>query len=154
MIPGGRHGEVGIPGKQDEGDGMGRVLPRYVGQHLLQSQSHPGCPVRRQILCQHGVGEIQQPDIKGRARHGETLLAQGGARERQDHRQTGKPAPGDDPMAARQQIGLHGRGEQAGIAPAPPLPQPGEQGQQPEGAQQGQLHGATVMTSLLMGWPV
>ncbi len=35
VIPGRRHGEVGIPGKQDEGDGMGRFLLRSVSQQIL-----------------------------------------------------------------------------------------------------------------------
>ena len=127
--------------------GWARILPRYVGQHLLQSQPHPGCPVRRQILCQHGVGEIQQPDIEGRARMGRLCW-----------RRAGPEAPGspadrqasarDGPMAARQQIGLHGRGEQAGIAAAPPpCHSQGIRASSQRGAT-GQLHGVTVMTSL------
>ena len=41
----------------------------------------------------------------------------------------------------RQQIGLHGGSQQRRLATtAPSLPQPGQQGQQPERAQQSELH--------------
>ena len=55
-------------------------------------------------LRQHGVGEIQQPDIERRAADGLALLAQGRAGQGQDHRQAGEPEPGSGAALARQQI--------------------------------------------------
>ncbi|MNH02184.1 hypothetical protein D3C79_614160 [compost metagenome] len=55
MIPGRGHGEVGIPGKQDESEGMGRLPGRRLGQHVLKQQPHPGRPIRGQILGLHGA---------------------------------------------------------------------------------------------------
>ncbi len=75
MIPGGRHGEVGITGKQNKGDGAPLFVREGLGQHILQQQAHPGCPVRQQIGGQHGAGEIQQPDVEGGGCNGLALLA-------------------------------------------------------------------------------
>ncbi len=120
---------------------MGCFLPRPVGQQILQQHPHPGGPIRQQVGGQHGAGEIQQPDVEGRAWHAQALLAQGRAAQGQDHWQAGQPEPGALAPLPRQQIGLHGGGQQRGLAAtAPPLPQPGQQGQQPEWAQQGEIH--------------
>ncbi len=55
MIPGGGHGQIGIPGKQDESKGMGRLPGRRLGQHVLKQQAHPGRSIRGQILGLHGA---------------------------------------------------------------------------------------------------
>ncbi len=73
---------------------MGRFLLRSVSQQILQQHPHPGGPVWQQIGGQHGAGEIQQPDVEGRAGNTLTLLTQGRAAQGQDQRQAGQPEPG------------------------------------------------------------
>ena len=96
MIQVGGHGEVGIPANRMRSDGMGRVLPRYVGQHLLQSQSRrvarSGARSYASMESERSSSQISRAE----ARHGETLLAQGRA---ESARITGRQASQRQGMA-------------------------------------------------------
>ena len=152
MIPGGRHGEVGIPANRMRAigwaDPAAPCRPASPGNPSLTRVARSGA---RSCASQHGVGEIQQPG-RGPGSAWETSAGAGrgpSAGITADRASQGWPDGG----SAADRPAWPGRASRDRGGGAT-LPQPGDQGQQPEGRSKVSSMVPTVMTSYSMGWPV